>query len=405
MLTIQSFLDRWHDSIGKGNRWLQSQHPVTVSSDIVAAKLAAHEQVLDDVFLYNHSKTKRYHTRISDECNGLILDKQCNVVSKAFNRTHDIDAYNAADLDWDHTIVECDYDGKIVVFFNHLDKWFIQTIDSVHAGDVMTIPSTGRSVSCRTLIKEFIRDNMRVESLDELLKVAMKNACFVCIYKHPEIHLCGPDGKEELLLLGVIDKTTSTKYSTRHMFPAYVDDLADTLGFDRPMQLEASGKEASLSCINRLESWQRGIVIQDVDHKRVKIRNPKFKPINRILKAGREFTKKQLISMFLTGSADEVIKLEPGYNEPLRIFNKMIDVRISLCKNAWDKAKEASCQKEFAACVNHSLLNYVLFHARKFGPLNRTEFIQKIKPDLAEQFIGNIGEADAFERALEKARS
>jgi len=405
MLTIQSFLKKWKDNIGEGNDWLLKQHPVEVSKDFLASKLTNYAQELHDVYLYTCDHGLRYHTKISDECDGLILDEHLGIVSKPFNRIHNIDKRSAPDMNWDHNIVEHDFDGKVVVFFNHFGTWFMQTKRSIHAGDVLSVPSAGRTISYRTRIEEFIRDKHRVDDIQIFLSAADKHACFVCMYVNPEVHMCGPRGKEELILLGVTDKSYSRATGAREMFSGYVDDVADMLGFSRPACLMAGDREGALSYMSQLEPWHKGLIIQDDYHKRIRVVNPKYKLIKRLLNAGDDFTKRQLIAMFLTGAGKNVSVIEPKYNGPLKIFETMIDKRFNLTQGAWNKAKDAKSQKEFAWSVDHSLLNYILFHVRKHGPIDRTEFIQAIKPGLVEGFIKNIGELDAFERAIDKARS
>jgi len=404
MLAIQSFLDRWKDDTKTGNDWLLNQHPINISKDLLASKLTNYAQEIDDVYLYNCDSKLRFHTKISNECSGLILDKNHSIVSKSFNRIHNIDKRDAPDMDWGRVFIERDYDGKIIVFFNHKGTWFMQTKRSIHAGDVLSLTSEGQTLTYRTQVTNFIKEKHQVDGLQSFFSNATKYACFVCIYMNPEVHICGPRGKEELILLGVIDKMHSRISPGRELFSVYVDDIADMLGFSRPPSLVASNRKEALSAMDQLEPWRRGLIIQDIDHQRVRVVNPKFKKIRRLLNAGDDFTKKQLIAMFMTGAAKAVSIVEPRYNGPLNILENVVDIRRKLTQEVWDKAKDAKSQKEFAWAVNHSLLNYVLFHIRKHGPLDRTEFIQAIKPGLVEGFINNIGELDAFEKSINNAR-
>jgi len=401
MLVIQSFLDRFKESTEEGHKWLKNQHPVDITLDVLSSKLEAHHQILDDVFLINHNGTSNYHTKVSDECVGLILDREHSVVSRSLNRIHIDGRQSAPAMDWTRVFIEPEYDGKLVTFYYYKGTWYMQTMGSVQGGELADLPD--RSVSYRTCVLDYLRDNKIASDFNDLFKTVSKQACFVCIYTHPQLHICGPHGKEELLLLTVMDKIPGRLHSMDQMFPAYVDELADMLGLNRPSSLQTNSRAAAINCAEHLPAWRKGIIVQDSNYTRVKIQNPKFKPITRLLRAGDKFTKNQLIRMFLTGAGDEVAKLEGRYNEPLKLFNRMVDIRFKTTKELFDKNKDSTSQKEFAEAVNHSLLNYIIFHVRKNGPIDRPTFINMIKPDAVEGFIKNIGELDAFKRSIEKA--
>ena len=138
MLSIVEFIKKCKD-IDLVNQLLCLKLKLNIKKQPIALKAGNTEYL----YLYNRTE-KSPNCIISNEANGLILDKEGKVVSRSLNHLYNGESFKEK-IDWDKATAEEFIDGVQVTLFFYKDYWFIQTRDDIngrnliHQNDIWSI--------------------------------------------------------------------------------------------------------------------------------------------------------------------------------------------------------------------------------------------------------------------------
>jgi hypothetical protein len=147
MLAIQEYINLF-PNIKKANKHLAEDLHIRVKRQELLVPIDELEEAASEiaigigapevVYIYNYHPTKSPRgNSIVEECNGLILNKDAEIVSVSFPRIYSASEKCAPEMEWERARAELRADGTLVVIFNYKDKWFIQTKTDVHAVEPM----------------------------------------------------------------------------------------------------------------------------------------------------------------------------------------------------------------------------------------------------------------------------
>jgi len=359
MLKIQEYISLF-SNIEEANRYLKSNLGIQSREGSIWTA-----DSMDHLYIYNyHPRKSPKHNPIVKEANGLILNKNNEVVSFPFRRFYDIDHPNADVLDDNGARAKIMENGLLVVIFYYKGYWNVQSEFSVNATE--TIDCNGFKSRLRYRVIDVLQNKFGIEKpFSPFENYPTEDVCYVFEYVSPYIKKLTSYKKEDLLFISAYNKRMQLEMND-HWLYNWKKKLPNEDAFDSPDSFfvrDRSQVEDILMCLN---SFQKGLVIVDNLGNRVKMMNPRYKNLHKLLKAGRNPSTKLLSKMILSG---EVLRMGPyykSYREVLGVFGIHLQRIHAKINRVWHANKHLD-QEKFAKvirCYKKSTRN-ILFNLKK----------------------------------------
>ena len=317
------------------------------------------------LFKYNQIESD-FHEEICREARGLILDMQDNfrVVRYAFKKFFNVDEPFAAHIDWYSAVATEKIDGSIMSVWYARGKWHLSTNGTIDA------------------FKAELNSIGPYKTFGELFESVLPLSTFVGNRYEPyclTFELVSPYNKV------VIDypKTKVYLLSARNMLsedlhetPA-VETVAEELNVARPKLWVLEDEKEYRELVASMPEGHEGIVVQDKNYERVKIKTLLYFQLHRIANNGK-MTLERIIDLINANDTDEFLAYFPEYNETFA------DVRGRIAR-CWEDVKTIQCE----ALALRGLLENT--YSQKVA---RKQFAQTVadKPEKALYFIAYDGD-------------
>jgi len=376
MLKIQEYISLFKD-IEEANHYLNSNLNIKVSKSSIWA-----ENGIEKLYLYNyHPKKSPKDNPITKEANGLILNKNNEIVSFSFERFYDIDHPCADTLDDNGAYAQIMEDGHLVVIFYYKGYWNIQTEFTINATEPVYMNEA------RSRIRHRVIDVLqkKLEAEDPYLpfkEYPSEDICYVFEYVSPYNKKITPYKEEDLLFITAYNKRLQLEMSENWIYNWKKKCTKGDI-FRSPDSFFVRDRdqiENVLACFN---SFTKGLVITNNSGNRVKIANPRYKNLCRLLKAGKNPSTKLLSKIVLNG---EALRMGPYYKEyrsVFGIFGQHLHKMDNKIRRLWASNRHLD-QKEFARAIKHykrSTRN-ILFKLKKEKGKTVEECIRGMDPKI-----------------------
>lgn len=357
MLAIQEYINLFPD-IEKANEHLTEDLHIRIKKqELLLPDNVVAVGIPEDVYLYNYHPVKSPHgNSIVEECNGLILNKDAEVVSMSFPRIYTMSEKCAPEMEWNRARAELQADGVLVVVFNYKNKWHIQTKTDVHAVEPMVSYNISIRVGAMTVLDTMFEDKRGPFYPFE--KCDMPNFCYVFEFVSPYNKYITPYHDANLILLAVFDKKNLVEMSDRWI-NQFQRNYCDGWMFARPRAYGVEDAKYIGGLIEHMDIKQKGFIVIDNEGNRVKIRNPVYRALEKILNSKGEVSPEAYAKIALSGYARHVRGAYPEYNYMLNMFTSSIASITASATHAWEEyyGKHAHrndyCGKEFFRRISH----------------------------------------------------
>lgn len=276
------------------------------------------------LFKYNQISSD-FHEEICKEARGLILDSQDNfrVVRYAFKKFFNVDEPFAAHIDWNSAVATEKIDGSIMSVWYARGKWHLSTNGTIDA------------------FKAELNSIGPYKTFGELFESVLPLSAFVGNRYEPyclTFELVSPYNKV------VIDypKTKVYLLSARNMLsedlhetPA-VEIVAKELNVARPKLWVLEDEKEYRDLVASMPEGHEGIVVQDNNYERVKIKTLLYFQLHRIANNGK-MTLERIVDLIKANDTDEFLAYFPEYNE---VFADVRE-RIARC---WKNVMTIQCE-------------------------------------------------------------
>lgn len=333
---------------------------------------------------YNQIDSPRFHP-IVDECRGLIVDKDFNVMCRSFQRFYNLgegtsnnglyvrspsfkeESIQARNLK-ESTILH-KMDGTLINFywdyFNN--KW-----QSATRGAAFAEGDTGFDISFSDLVEKAENYTTVVNYLNDFKN--SQDYTFMFELTSPYNRIVTPYDKIELTWL-----SAKLKDSGVELHPEYIHDVGRKIGLKTPIVYKANSHEDLLNLVEKFPSLQEGVVLSWFDKgivKRLKLKNTKYCAIHN-MRANGQISPKQVL--ILVGQNEQFEYL--NYFSEDKPFFDLVEKALKEYKDKnlkfYETIKDTEEQKDFALKVqaNKEIHPALMFQLRKGSTMD--EIIKK----------------------------
>lgn len=312
---------------------------------------ASHHPTLP-IFNLNYGLETQKTSDLSLECRSLCLDRDYNLVARAFPRFFNLhEALEINDkFNWDFFEAFSKEDGSLIKLFFYDGQWVVSTRSGFGDNTVNNSEVTYEEL----FFKVFNRD--------DLYRLDKKN-CYV-------FEICSP-------LCKVVRQYTDTKIYLLAIFAGEIelsdthcDIVASSLGLNRPERYRFKSPEEVYSFIRQKEEEDKtyeGVVLKDSNNLRIKVKSSTYVALHRLRGEGNNIiSPKYIIPLILSGEDEEVLENWSEFREHYDKIRDRLDLHCGRVCDLWDKVKDIEDQKEFALSIkNETPFAGLLFSARK----------------------------------------
>jgi hypothetical protein len=274
VLPIQKYISNFKN-VKDANTFLSSIFKIRVG----VQNITFNSGMKETVYIYNKTALSPIHEIVTD-ANGLILNKDGDIVSFPFKNIYDFNAsYLISEKEFTNARIEEMYDGTLVVVYKYKDTMFVQTKERVMGDSVISLSviDTFRGLTETILFKLF------GENYEDLFE---PNKCYAFELTSQFTKNIVKYEKSSLMLLSIFDKDTCRELPKWEVdrFAFGRSDLKE-VKLDRPKStfiITTKGMSENIKKYTEiLHNDIRGCVIVDND-KRFKVETNIFKSKNKI---------------------------------------------------------------------------------------------------------------------------
>lgn len=314
---------------------------------------ASHHPTLP-IFKLNYGLATQKLSKIGMECRSLTLDKDNNLVSRAFPRffnLHEATEINDT-FNWGDFSVNEKADGWVCVLFWYNNQWIISSRSSF--GDN---PIDGTDLKFKDVVLRGI-DQGKLSLLDKKISYVFE--------------ICSPYTKIVRQYADVSCYLLTAYRSEMEMADSFCDNVARVLDCPRPEKYNFNSASEVFNFIKNKETTDKtfeGVVLRDSNNLRIKLKSSTYVALHRLRGEGNNIVSpKYIIPLILTGEDSEVLNYWAEFQEHFDKVRDRLDLHFGRVCDLWEKVKGIENQKEFALRIeNETPFKGLLFTCRKKG--------------------------------------
>ena len=295
---------------------------------------------------YSQKDSPRFNP-IVDECRGLVIDGNYDLVSKGFSRFYNL-GEGPDVIDWSQPVhVTTKQDGSMIHTFHHKDQWFVNTRFSWGDGEVNLSGFTWRQL---------------VEKHLDYSKLNKKNTYV--------FELCGPYNKvvrqypPSLFLLAF--------FAQGEEYPHWcIQYESERIGIPATETHNVKSQDEAIKLLEKLSAGDptfEGFVFRDWKDDRCKSKNASYVALHQMSSNGCIGAYKHIVPLVIKNEHKEVLVYFPEIEERVKEVEKAIANVKKETDNIWFCHHDCKSQKDFALIIQkETKYTWPLFQARKTG--------------------------------------
>lgn len=324
------------------------------------------------VLNYSQINSPRFHP-IVDQCRGLTLDSNANVVARSFSRFYNFGEGNTKNFDFTNITVWEKADGSLtrIAYCPQTNRWEISTRGTAfaEANHVFSLANGGS-------FRKWILRAMRFESEGEFQNAMErsglpKDRTYVAEYIGPENRIVTRYEESQLVMLAVFDNVTEEEYPI-----AETCEILQSVRMNirLPELYNISSEEELLNLCNDLPDLKEGVVVRhNITGERLKVKSRQYCVAHQI-KGEASPTLNSLMELVLTNEHHEFLSYFEEFKPLVDPISNALEDLLNVMEAEFEKYKDISDQKEFALAIKHLPYTGVLFFARKNKTTPRHSF-------------------------------
>lgn len=290
---------------------------------------------------YNQIDSPKFHP-IVDECRGLCLDSNFDLVARSFSRFYNI-GERKEEFNYSDCISTTKLDGSLNIIYTYGDKVHLNTRGSF-GGEVGSYPITWENLLGQA--EPFWRDKFK-GGLTFVGEICSKYNRVVIPYNEPKFYLLSVfDGEEELS-------------------PSQVKDIGDDLGLNMPDTYYFSSPKEVVEYVEAQDGKGfEGLVLRSKND-RIKVKNSTYVKLHHCFSNNALVHPNTLVPLILRGESAEVISYFPEFKQQIEEIENLLSKLYQELDNLYFCFWNEPSQKKFAQSIIHHPLSGLLFEARK----------------------------------------
>lgn len=337
----------------------------------------------DDLILLNYNQIDSPKTPETNECRGLILEKEkYDVVFCGFYRFFNVQEECAEDIDFSKAIAEIKHDGSLIGLYWWNGEWHVSTrgmpLASGQVGD--------NSISFAQLFWE-----TAPKKLKAALEIYNKEMNLFFELVGPMNRIVTKYDKAELYLLGGRNTRTLEEQCS-----VCLDIFASNVGIKRPKEYKCSSLDDLVKMFKDMHPTEEGFVVIDKtrfvngNYPRVKVKNPAYIALHHSIGAGGMgyMSYKNIIKLWKLGETAEVKASFPEYAEKIESVELTLNHLDNEATIVYTSiSQEDLSQKEFAMRIKDLDYKHILFALRNGKVDSARQYLIEANEDNLLSFI------------------
>lgn len=258
---------------------------------------------------YNQIKSN-FNQHIVKECRGIILDSNNKIVCWPFSKFFNYGEGFADEIDWSSARVQEKIDGTIMKLWNYNGEWRLSTNGCINAFNVELNMNELLKVNCPfTTFGQLFEAAKNFKDLDYNKLNPNYTYMFELVSPYNKVVISYP----EIIInhIGTRDNITGQEY-----------DL--DIGIRKPTQYPIHTLEDCVKAASNLPNDAEGYVVVDKYWRRVKVKNPIYLQLHRMV-SNNQLRVKDILQMIFENDQEEFLSYFPEYRKAFEEVQASLD--------------------------------------------------------------------------------
>ncbi|MBQ7653327.1 MAG: hypothetical protein IJS93_03050 [Clostridia bacterium] len=288
-----------------------------------------------------------------NECRGIILDSNNKIVCFPFYKFFNYGEVYADKIDWSTARVQQKVDGSIMKLWCYDGKWRLSTNGSVNAYNAK--PDSNWSQDYHDItFGELFESAVNYKDID--FSSLDPNYTYIFELTSPYAKVVIQYPETSIWHLGTRDNRT-------------FQELDVDIGVKKPASYPLKTMQDCIEAAKALPSDQEGFVVVDAFWKRIKIKNPTYLRLHRMI-ANRHLQRYDVVKMLLENEQDEFLCYFPEYKPAFDEFKRMISKYKTKLETTFAALDVTKSRKDIAAEIMSKDADNSFYYFRRLGDEN-----------------------------------
>ena len=307
------------------------------------------------VLNYDQIDSPKTHPLVM-ECRALILDREFNVVARAFDRFFNLNEApdTQAHLDWDIAEIADKVDGSLIKLYYWNDAWHFSTRGTAFAeSQCMNSEYTFHDLCVKASNASYMEEveaSAELADLDQgvtyLLELTCRENRVVTVYEGYDLHFLG------------------ARRNDTGEYVSVPNSALWVMNWKAVNKYKFDSAQACKETAEKLPNLAEGYVVYQNGIPVCKVKSPAYVAVHHLRGNGIP-SLKRIVDLVAVGEEDEYLTYFP---EDRKYFDPVTQAKAWIINQAdamWHVAKDIEEQKQFAIVVKDLSFAWLLFQARK----------------------------------------
>lgn len=324
----------------------------------------------EGLIVLNYDQINSPKNEITNECRGLILDKEFNVVSRSFDRFFNY-GENFATFNPTTAVAHEKVDGSLIKIYNWKGTWYVSTRGTAFAESGVN----GWDITFKDMVFKASDVNSEFDFQDKCNTWLNHTSTYICEITGVENRVVTRYQGYTLWLLAERDNQSGQYFEVPLI-------ICENFGFELPSLYKFNSIETCLETAKHLPDLQEGYVMYENGIPVCKVKSPAYVAVHHI--RSNMNSPANYVKLVLLGEKDEYLTYFPEEEDRLVAYETSWNrIRDELVDN-YSKFFVIEDKKEFALMVKDLNNPWVYFEAKKkqitiADVLNNTDLERKVK--------------------------
>lgn len=336
----------------------------------------------EGLIVLNYDQINSPKNDITNECRGLILDKDFNIISRSFDRFFNY-GENFATFNPQTAVAYEKVDGSLIKVYNWEGIWYVSTRGTAFAESGVN----GWDLTFKDMVFKALKVKDEQDFQLKANHLLSKNFTYIFEVTGVENRVVTRYDGYGLYLLATRDNLTGG-YHDRHI-PLNHDGFK----IKAPKKFKFDSIESCLDTAKHLPDLQEGYVMYENGIPVCKVKSPIYTAIHHLRGGG--LSPKRIAVLVVINEQDEYLTYYPEDEKYFTPYVEALKHELLLAERVYLETSDIENQKAFALEVKDYSFSQFLFQARKTGEsdirkiFNATDKNRKVK-----YLLGLMGEKD-----------
>jgi T4 RnlA family RNA ligase len=328
----------------------------------------------EGLLVFNYDQINSPKNEITNECRGLILDKDFNIVSRSFDRFFNY-GENFATFNPEIAVAYEKVDGSLIKIYNWEGTWYVSTRGTAFAESSVN----GWNITFKDMV---------FKALGCLTEEDFQTKCesWLDCSRTYIFEVTGVENRVVTRYSGYTLWFLASRNNLSGRYYSYESvNVMSPFGAKTPKQFKFNSIEACLETAKHLPDLQEGYVMYENGVPVCKVKSPAYVAVHHI--RGEGLNPKRIAELVVINEQDEYLKYFPEDEKHFAPYMEELHHVLLLAERVYQDAHEIEDQKQFALEVKDYPFDFILFKARKEKQNDIKKVFNSLDTNLKVKFL------------------